>query len=555
MASKQSTSFTFSLLFFIFFFNPTSGNLLPSLLIPSISHNDVCKYTPYSDFCSSILPIIPSFNIQDYANTACKLSIFKAQVLKSLLQYYRSFPLTPMPTKNALQDCIDLADLNIDYLSETLAETNGRTTLEDYEAYDYFSIMSAVITNHQTCYQGLLEASTKSSIMGGLASHISNATKHYSVALGLFKYGWVPKDVDHHGGSYQGGQRFTIPEIEPSIKRKVIRGVLEHSINVSQFVIVDPNGSGDFRTINEAVSAAPNNTLSSNGYYVIYVVAGYYEEYVNVIKQKKNLFMIGDGIGKTIITGNRNVVDGWTTFNSATFVVVGQNFVGVDLTIRNTAGPIKHQAVALRNGADMSTFYRCSLEAYQDTLYAHSLRQFYRECDIYGTVDFIFGNAAVVLQKCNIYPRQAMEGQFNTITAQGRTDPNQNTGTSIQGCNITATDELASSPYTVNTYLGRPWKEYSRTVYMESFMDSLIQPAGWSEWLGDFALSTLYYAEFRNIGPGADTSQRVKWPGYHPAISVSDAENFTVSNFIYGNEWLNQTGVPYNSGLLTAEDQ
>ncbi|KAJ1402377.1 Pectinesterase, catalytic [Sesbania bispinosa] len=124
----------------------------------------------------------------------------------------------------------------------------------------------------------------------------------------------------------------------------------------------------------------------------------------------------------TIITGNHNVVDGFTTFNSATFAcnlmmsttnikgeywlaaVVGQGFVAVNITFRNTAGPSKHQAVALRSGADMSTFYSCSFEGYQDTLYTHSMRQFYRECDIYGTVDFIFGNAAVVLQNCNIYP-------------------------------------------------------------------------------------------------------------------------------------------------------
>ena len=82
--------------------------------------------------------------------------------------------------------------------------------------------------------------------------------------------------------------------------------------------------------------------------------------------------------------------------------------------------------MAARNGADLSTFYHCSFEGYQDTLYTHSLRQFYRECDIYGTVDFIFGNAAVVFQDCNIYPRLPLQGQFNaiSITAQGGTDPN-----------------------------------------------------------------------------------------------------------------------------------
>ncbi|KAL7205311.1 hypothetical protein ACSBR2_018288 [Camellia fascicularis] len=121
----------------------------------------------------------------------------------------------------------------------------------------------------------------------------------------------------------------------------------------------------------------------------------------------------------------------------------------------NIAGAIKQQAVALRNDADLSTFYKCSFEGYQDTLYTHSLRQFYRECNIYGTVDFIFGNVAVVFQNCNVYPRLPILGQFNTITAQGRTDINQNTGTLIQNCTITTTPDLAANNGMTQTYLGR----------------------------------------------------------------------------------------------------
>lgn len=230
-------------------------------------------------------------------------------------------------------------------------------------------------------------------------------------------------------------------------------------------------------------------------------------------------------------------------------VVVGEGFVGVNMTIRNTAGPEKHQAVALRNGADLSAFYSCSFEGYQDTLYAHSLRQFYRECDVYGTVDFIFGNAAMVLQNCNLYPRLPMSGQFNAITAQGRTDPNQNTGISIHNCTIRATDDLAAANGSVSTYLGRPWKAYSRTVYMESFMDSVIESAGWQKWDGDFALSTLYYAEYNNSGPGSSTADRVTWPGYH-VINATDAANFTVNNFLLGDDWLPRTGVTYTSSLI-----
>ncbi|XP_010536284.1 PREDICTED: probable pectinesterase/pectinesterase inhibitor 20, partial [Tarenaya hassleriana] len=200
------------------------------------------------------------------------------------------------------------------------------------------------------------------------------------------------------------------------------------SVMVSDTVIVSQDGTGNFSSINDAVSAAPNNTNGANGYFLIYVMEGVYEEYVSIPKNKKYLMMIGDGINRTIITGNRSVGDGWTTFNSATFIVVAPNFIGVNMTMRNTAGPTKGQAVALRSGGDLNVFYSCSFEAYQDTLYTHSLRQFYRECDVYGTVDFIFGNAAVIFQNCNLFPRQPRQGQGNEVTAQGRTDPNQNTG-------------------------------------------------------------------------------------------------------------------------------
>lgn len=142
-----------------------------------------------------------------------------------------------------------------------------------------------------------------------------------------------------------------------------------------------------------------------------------------------------------------------------------------------------------------------------------------------------------------------MSGQFNAITAQGRTDPNQNTGTSIQNCRIRAADELASSNGTTRTYLGRPWKEYSRTVYVQTFMDRLINPAGWMAWNGEFALSTLYYAEYNNTGPGSNTTNRVTWSGYH-VMNATEVANFTVANFLLGDDWLPQTGVPYAGGLI-----
>lgn len=229
--------------------------------------------------------------------------------------------------------------------------------------------------------------------------------------------------------------------------------------------------------------------------------------------------------------------------------MTGEGFIARGITFRNTAGPENHQAVALRSGADLSVFYRCAFEGYQDTLYVHSQRQFYKECYIYGTVDFIFGNGAVVVQNCMIYARKPMNGQKNAVTAQGRTDPNQNTGISIHNSRVMATDDLKAVESRVKTYLGRPWKEYSRTVFMKTYLDNLVDPVGWLEWDGEFALNTLYYGEYNNIGPRSSTTQRVNWKGYRVITNETEASEFSVQNFIAGQSWLPDTEVPFTPGL------
>lgn len=229
--------------------------------------------------------------------------------------------------------------------------------------------------------------------------------------------------------------------------------------------------------------------------------------------------------------------------------VVGEGFLARDITFENTAGPAKHQAVALRVGADLSAFYRCDMLAYQDTLYVHSNRQFYVGCLIAGTVDFIFGNAAAVLQNCDIHARRPGSGQKNMVTAQGRTDPNQNTGIVIQNCSIGATSDLLAVKSSFPTYLGRPWKEYSRTVIMQSSISDVIHPDGWHIWSGTFALDTLFYGEYQNTGLGAEASGRVTWKGFKVITSATEAQAYTPGTFIAASSWLGSTGFPFSLGL------
>ncbi|KAK7396906.1 hypothetical protein VNO78_18069 [Psophocarpus tetragonolobus] len=528
-----------------------------------VSPGTACKSTPDPSYCKSVLPPDQNGNVYDYGRISVKKSVSQARKFLNLVEkYIQRGSFLSATAIRALQDCRTLGELNLDFLSSSFQTVNKTTRfLPSFQADDIQTLLSAILTNQQTCLDGLKDTASAWSIRNGLTVPLSNDTKLYTLSLAFFTKAWVPRtrtrtntNTHTHTKKQLGFRNGRLPlkmssrtrAIYESVSsRKLLEATVGEQVVVTDIVTVSQDGTGNFTTITDAIAAAPNKSVSTDGYFLIYVTAGLYQENVSIDKKKTYLMMVGDGINKTIITSNRSVVDGWTTFSSATFAVVGQGFVGVNMTFRNTAGAVKHQAVAVRNGADLSTFYSCSFEGYQDTLYVHSLRQFYRECDIYGTVDFIFGNAKVVFQSCNIYPRLPMSGQFNAITAQGRTDPNQDTGICIHNCTIRAAEDLGG----VATYLGRPWKEYSRTVYMQSFMDSVINTAGWREWDGNFALTTLYYAEYSNSGPGSSTANRVTWPSYH-VINSTDASNFTVSNFLLGDDWIPQTGVTYTDNFI-----
>lgn len=216
---------------------------------------------------------------------------------------------------------------------------------------------------------------------------------------------------------------------------------------------------------------------------------------------------------------------------------------------QNTAGPEGHQAVALRVQSDRAAFYNCRMDGYQDTLYVQTHRQFYRNCVISGTVDFIFGDSTTIIQNCLIIVRKPMDNQQNTVTAHGRTNPREPTGLVIQNCRIVPEQKLEPVRFRIPTFLGRPWKMYSRTVIMESTLGDFIQPAGWMPWAGNFALDTLYYAEYANRGPGANTARRIKWKGFHVITNRNEALQFTAGPFIQANLWVRFTGAPYFLGL------
>ncbi|XP_071724924.1 pectinesterase-like [Rutidosis leptorrhynchoides] len=431
--------------------------------------------------------------------------------------------------KSAWLDCVNLYDDTIIQLNKTV-DSNTKLTSFDSQTW-----LSAALTNLETCRTGISEVGVSNNMKSLILSNYNNVSKLISNTLALHDNDSVVAET-----YYDPDKGF--PSWVNGRDRKLLQST---SIKVN--VVVAKDGSGNYKTIKAALDAAAKR--SGTGRFVIRIKAGVYNENLDIDKKIKNIMLLGDGLRYTIITGSKSVGGGSTTFNSATVAVTSEGFIARGITFRNTAGPQNHQAVALRSGADLSVFYRCGFEGYQDTLYVHSQRQFYKECYVYGTVDFIFGNAAVVLQNCMIYARRPMSKQKNTVTAQGRTDPNQNTGISIHSSRVMASSDLKPVLGQFKTFLGRPWKAYSRTVFMTTYLDTLVDPAGWLEWDGNFALRTLYYGEYKNLGPASSTSKRVKWGGYKVITSASEASKFTVENFIAGKSWLPATNVPFTSGL------
>ncbi|KAK4479204.1 hypothetical protein RD792_014715 [Penstemon davidsonii] len=450
--------------------------------------------------------------------------------------------------KTALHDCLVNIDETLDELHDAVKD------LEEYpkksiqqHADDLKTLLSSAITNQDTCLDGFSYGETdkhvRELLVGGQVLRVEKLCSNSLAMICNMTATDFENEKKLNGGrklaAEEGGKGW--PEWMPAGDRRLLQ-----ASTVRPDVVVAADGSGNYRTVSAAVAAAP---ARSSRRYVIRIKAGVYRENVEIPKTKTNIMFMGDGRTTTIITGSRNVVDGSTTFNSATVAAVGERFLARDITFQNTAGPSKHQAVALRVGSDLSAFYRCDILAYQDTLYVHNNRQFFVQCLIAGTVDFIFGNAAVVLQDCDIHARRPNSGQRNMVTAQGRTDPNQNTGIVIHRSRIGATSDLRPVQRNFPTYLGRPWKEYSRTVVMQSSITDVIDPAGWFEWNGNFALNTLFYGEYGNTGAGAATGRRVRWRGYRVITSATEAQSYTAGRFIAGGSWLSGTGFPFALGL------
>ncbi|CAH9133653.1 unnamed protein product [Cuscuta epithymum] len=435
--------------------------------------------------------------------------------------------------KSSLNTCMLLMDLSVDWITDSMVALGDPSAKARSDAHTY---LSSVLTNHDTCLDGL-DGPARSTLEPMLNDLIARARSSLALFVAVAPPSSCQDDLRPLNGEF------------PSWVRPRDRRLLESRVNaaVASDVVVAADGSGDYKTVTEAVNAAPD---SGTARYVIYVKKGTYAEKVSIGKLKTNLMLVGDGMDATIITGSASVDDGKATSETATVAALGAGFMAQDICFQNTAAPPKEQAVAIMVGSDQSVFNRVKIDGYQDSLYAYAGRQFYQACSITGTVDFIFGNGAAVFQNSQILARLPAHGQPTCISAQGRLDPNQNTGLSFQNCKVIPGPDLEPvKAENKKTMLGRPWKLYSRTMYMQSYLDDHIDPLGWEPFSGTAGLDTCDYAEYMNTGPGAGTSQRVQWKGYHAITNAADAQPFTVDQLLQGDSWLKASGVSYTLGL------
>ncbi|OVA16653.1 Pectinesterase [Macleaya cordata] len=460
--------------------------------------------------------------------------------------------------KEALGDCKEYLEYAIDDLQDavSMVVNNDLHNMNDL-APELQNWLSAVLSFKETCLDGLdVKPELKSAMLNngitnatefttnalGIVGEITEILKTFNIPINMLKgtsnsRRLLAENVDADG----------YPTWFKASDRKLL--AVKNNGGVKPNAVVAQDGSGQFKTIAAALAAYPKNNVN-NARYVIYVKAGIYDEYITITKDQHNIFMYGDGPTKTIVTGRKNTgLDGIKTDKSASFAVIGSDFICRSMGFRNTAGPEGHQAVALRVQSDRSAFFNCRIDGYQDTLYVQAHRQFYRNCIISGTIDFIFGDSATLIQNSLIIVRKPMDNQLNTITAHGRTKASSTTGLVIQNCQIVPEKQLFPVRFKIKSYLGRPWKEYSRTVFMECAIGDFINSDGWYPWSGDFAINTLYYAEYANSGPGANTNRRVRWKGFHVIRDRREALKFTATEFIRGQYWLKSTGVPFMLGL------
>lgn len=296
-------------------------------------------------------------------------------------------------------------------------------------------------------------------------------------------------------------------------------------------LLVAADGSGQFKTVQEAVNAVPQTTRPDNPA-IILVKPGIYKELVYVQHEKRFVHLIGEDAEKTVLTFDlhANVIgkDGKPigTFRTPSTVIDADDFTAENITFENSAGPVG-QALAIRVDGDRAVFRNCRFLGWQDTILLNHGRQYFEGCYIAGQVDFIFGAATAFFERCHIH---CLKDGYITAAS---TPFEQPFGFVFSNCRITG--EPA-----VKTYLGRPWRPFAGVVFLHTEMSDVVHPAGWQNWNSPEREKTVRYAELASTGPGANPRARVAWA---KQLTKANAKQISLEKVLGGFDgWNPKTG-------------
>lgn len=316
-------------------------------------------------------------------------------------------------------------------------------------------------------------------------------------------------------------------------------------------MLVALDGSGDYNNLQDAIDAIPENNFQR---VIIRVKKGIYKQKLNITKAF--ITLIGEDAENTIITfddyARKPLLNGdpMRTFNSYSVFIAGDNFIAENITFENTAGAgsVVGQAVAAYVDGDRMQFKNCRFLANQDTLFTGPLppkpmegstfggpregqerrnsRQYYESCYIEGDIDFIFGSATVVFNKCMIFSKNRGEEINGYITAASTPGENK-FGYVFVDC------KLISDAKEQSVYLGRPWRDFAKTAYINCWMGEHIISEGWHNWNKTSAEKLVCYVEYKSYGPGAALDKRVS---FSKILNDTEVEKYSIINVLAGND-------------------
>ena len=285
--------------------------------------------------------------------------------------------------------------------------------------------------------------------------------------------------------------------------------------------VVAADGSGDYTTVQEAINAIPDYRKA--GATRILIKKGVYKEKIIIAASKEKVHLTGeDGVVLTYddYAQKPNIFgENKGTSGSGSIYIFGRSFVAENITFENSSGPVG-QAVACHVAGDRAVFRRCRFLGFQDTLYTfgENTREYYEDCYIEGTVDFIFGKATAVFNRCELHSKRS--GGYLTAPA---TPQGCKYGSVFYDCRHTADPDVETG----SVWLSRPWRPYGKTVFIRCEMGKHIRPEGWNNWGNAENEKTVYYAEYGSKGEGAKPDKRASW-----SHQLNDISEYSISEIL-----------------------